>query len=121
MNPETALVLMPHGSRNLEWIEPFEKLARTLNAELGAVYLAYMEINPPTLMEVARAIMATPIRRYRLLPMFFAKGSHFFVDIPKQMAEVRAAFPELEGELLDPIGLHPLFTDLVRQVAGENH
>lgn len=117
MNPETALVLMPHGSRNPEWIEPFRRMAAELRGELGAVYLAFMENAKPTLMEAAREIMATPVRRCRILPLFMAKGSHFFVDIPKQIAEVKAAFPGLEMELMDPVGVHPLFVDLVRHIA----
>ena len=56
------------------------------------------------------------MRKYRLLPMFMAKGAHFHEDIPAEMAKVKAAFPELDGELLEPIGLHPLFFELMGNV-----
>lgn len=118
MNPNTALVLIPHGSKDPGWLAPFRQLTEDLRREMGrdAVHLAFMEIAPPNLMDVAREIMQTPIRRCRLLPMFMSTGSHYFVTIPEQMEEVKQAFPELELELLEPIGLHPLFFGLMRQV-----
>lgn len=116
---ETALILIPHGSRNPEWVEPFRRMAEELRDDLGQgrVYLAFMDNARPTLMDAARELMATPVRHCRILPLFMSKGSHFLVDIPRQIAEVKASFPELEPELMEPIGLHPLFMDLVRRIA----
>ena len=114
----TSLVLLAHGSKNPEWAAPFRKLTADLQKDLGenAVYLCFMENAEPGLMEIAREIMQTPVRKYRLLPMFMAKGAHFHEDIPAEMAKVKAAFPELDGELLEPIGLHPLFFELMGNV-----
>jgi len=114
----TCLVLLAHGSKNPEWAAPFRKLTADLRADMGdaAVYLCFMENAEPGLMEVAREIMKTSVRKYRLLPMFMAKGAHFHVDIPAAMAEVKTTFPELESELLEPIGLHPLFFELMGNV-----
>jgi len=81
-----------------------------------AVYLCFMENSAPNLMEVAGEIMKTSVRKYRLLPMFMAKGAHFHEDIPAEMAKVKAAFPDMEGELLEPIGLNPLFFELMGKV-----
>ncbi|MEI8235173.1 MAG: CbiX/SirB N-terminal domain-containing protein [Verrucomicrobiota bacterium] len=115
---KTALILMPHGSKNPEWTAPFRKLTDDLRKDLGedAVTLAFMEIASPNLMDAAREIMKMNVRKARLLPMFMARGTHFHEDIPAQMAEVKAAFPELELELLEPIGLHPRFFELMREV-----
>jgi sirohydrochlorin cobaltochelatase len=112
------MILMPHGSRNPEWTAPFRKLTDDLRKDLGedAVCLAFMEIASPNLMDAAREIMKTSVRKGRVLPMFMARGTHFKEDIPALMAEVKAAFPELELELLEPIGLHPRFFDLMRTV-----
>jgi sirohydrochlorin cobaltochelatase len=119
MNPETALILISHGSQAPEWVAPFQQMADQLRAERRAVYLAFMGTVRPTLMDAARGIMASPVRRCRVLPLFMSKGAHFFVDIPRQIAEVKTTYPELEIELMEPVGLHPLFVDLVRQIADE--
>ncbi|MCX6966854.1 MAG: CbiX/SirB N-terminal domain-containing protein [Verrucomicrobia bacterium] len=114
----TCMILLAHGSKNPQWAAPFRKLTADLRADLGdeAVYLCFMENTAPNLMEVAREIMQTGVRKYRLLPMFMAKGAHFYEDIPAEMAKVKAAFPDMEGELLEPIGLNPLFFELMGKV-----
>ncbi len=118
MHDDACLILIPHGSRNEEWLAPFRKLADDLRAELGpeAVYLCFMEIAQPCLMDVARQVMQTRVRKCRLLPLFLARGSHVEQDIPAQAAAAKAAFPELAFELLEPIGLHPEFLELLRRV-----
>ena len=114
----TCLVLLAHGSKSPEWAAPFRKLTADLRKDLGdeAVYLCFMEIAQPDLMSTAREIMKTSVRKYRMLPMFMAKGAHYHEDIPALIAEVKAAFPELEAELLEPIGLNPLFFELMGKV-----
>ncbi len=114
----TALILMPHGSKNPEWTALFCQLLDDLRKEMGAdaVYLAFMEIASPGLMDAAGELMKTPVRKARVLPLFMAMGTHFREDIPVQIAAVRAAFPELELELLEPIGRNPRFFDLMREV-----
>ena len=114
----TCLVLLAHGSKNPEWAAPFRKLTADLRKDLGehAVHLCFMENAEPGLIEVAREIMQSGARKYRLLPLFMAKGAHFYEDIPAAMAEVEATFPGLKGELLEPIGLNPLFFELMGKV-----
>jgi len=120
---KTCLILMPHGSKNPQWTAPFHKLAEDLQKELGAdaLHLAFMEIASPNLLDAARAMMKTKVRKGSVLPLFLAKGSHFNEDIPAQIAAAQTEFPELEFELLEPIGLHPLFFKLMRELIKNLH
>jgi sirohydrochlorin cobaltochelatase len=115
---KSCFILIAHGSKNPEWATPFRKLTEDLRKDLGedAVYLCFMENAKPPLLEIAPQIMATAVRKCRVLPMFMAKGAHFNQDIPEQIAQMKAAYPELETELLEPIGLHPLFFELMGNV-----
>lgn len=119
----TPLVLIAHGSKNSDWVAPFHKMTFDLRQDMGdrAVYLCFMEISEPGLMGVARQIVENGDRKCRLLPMFMAKGNHFYDDIPAQIKEVQAAFPALEIELLQPVGQHPLFLDLLRSLVKSTH
>lgn len=118
MNKNTCLILIAHGSKKPEWAEPFRKLAEDLRKDLGedAVYLCFMENAKPNLREVADEIMKTSMRKCRVLPLFMAKGAHFNEDIPSLIKEIQKTYPEFEAELLEPIGLHPLFFELMRNV-----
>ena len=113
---KTCFILLAHGSKNPEWSAPFRMLTSNLRKDLGdeAVFLCFLENSEPTLMEVAPEIMRTGVRKARMLPLFMAKGAHFFEDIPNQIAEMKAAFPEIEVELLEPIGLRSEFFELMR-------
>ena len=115
---KTCMILMPHGSKNPDWAAPFRKLTEDLRKDLGedGVQLAFMEITSPNLMDAAAEMMKTSVRKGRILPMFMARGNHFHDDIPALIAEVKTAYPELDFELLEPIGLHPLFFELMRTV-----
>ena len=112
----SCFILLAHGSKNPEWSTPFRTLTANLRKDLGddAVYLCFLENTDPTLMDVAPEIMRTSVRKARMLPLFMAKGAHFFEDIPNQIAEMKAAFPEIAVELLEPIGLRTEFFDLMR-------
>ena len=115
---KSCFILIAHGSKKPEWAAPFRKLTEDLRQELGedAVYLCFMENTSPTLLEIAPEIMKTSVRKCRLVPLFMAKGNHFKQDIPASIEEMKAAYPELQTELLEPIGLHPLFFELMGKV-----
>lgn len=114
----SCLILLAHGSKNPEWAAPFRQLTADLRKELGndAVYLCFLENAEPGMNEVAGEIMQTSVRQGRVLPMFMAKGAHFNEDMPALIAEIEALHPGLKLELLEPIGLHPLFIELMRTV-----
>jgi sirohydrochlorin cobaltochelatase len=115
---KSCFILIAHGSKKPEWAVPFQKLTDDLRKELGAeaVHLCFMENMHPTLLEVAPEIMKTSVRKCRLVPLFMAKGNHFRQDIPALIEEMKRSYPELETELLEPIGLHPLFFELMGTV-----
>lgn len=117
----SCLVLLAHGSKNPNWLKPFEKLASDLKREAGEdkVLLCFMENAAPSLPDAARQLLDRGTRRFRVLPLFMAAGNHMHQDIPAQIAEIKEQFPQLEIELLSPIGEHPLFLDLMHRLAQQ--
>ena len=120
MTTPRALILFAHGSRDPRWAEPFERLAREAAAAASPapVRLAFMEFVGPTLREVAGELAAAGVRQARLLPLFMAGGAHVARDIPEQVAAARGAHPELEIEVLAPIGEDPRVFALLTEIAA---
>lgn len=118
---KSCLVLIAHGSKNPKWTAPFETLVNDLSREVGAekVFLSFMELASPSLQDVTKKIVANGVTHYRLLPLFLANGNHLAHDLPAQVEEMKQLFAGLEIELLPPIGQHPMFTSLMRQLARE--
>ena len=88
-------------------------------SEKTVVRLAYMEFIEPTLMEVARECVGQQILRLRILPLFLSIGAHLATDVPEQVSQAKAQFPQLKVELLAPIGEHPRLTGLIQQIVIE--
>jgi len=117
---DTRLVLFAHGSNDPRWRSPFESLQHEVAQALGTerVRLAYMEFSSPTLLEVATEAASAGVERLRLLPLFMAGGGHVDRDVPAQVARARERYPQLVIEVLPPIGDHPRFRALLREIAA---
>ncbi len=117
----SCLILIAHGSKNPNWLKPFEKLARDLKQDVGEdkVFLCFMEHAAPPLSQVAQQLADSGTRHLRVLPLFMATGNHLQQDIPTEIADIRRQFPELDIELLPPIGEHQLFLDLMHKLARQ--
>jgi len=120
-----CLVLLAHGSRDPRWRVPFERIVDAVQGQSGKteVRLAYMEFVNPTLMDVARECLGQQILRLKILPLFLSTGAHLATDVPEQVNQAKAQFPQLEVELLSPIGEDPRLTGLIQQIVIEtlNH
>jgi sirohydrochlorin cobaltochelatase len=113
------LVLFAHGSIDPRWRAPFERLLADLQASHGAdaVRLGYMEFARPSLEDVAAEAVRDGVSKLRVLPLFMAAGAHVAADIPVQAQQARAF--GLEVEVLPPVGEHPRFAALLRELSGE--
>jgi sirohydrochlorin cobaltochelatase len=112
-------VLFAHGSIDPRWRAPFEKLLADLQASRGedAVRLAYMEFARPSLEDVAAEAARDGVSRLRVLPLFMAAGAHVAADIPVQARLAR--MHGLDVEVLPPVGEHPRFAALLRELARD--
>lgn len=111
------LILLAHGSSRAEWRRPIEAMAARLAAELGpdSVDVAYLELCPPTLMEVSRRARDQGIERVTVLPLFWSGGGHVARDIPPQVDEIRHEIPDLLISVEAAVGEHAA---LVRALVG---
>jgi len=76
-----------------------------------------MEFAEPTLFHAIAEAQADGVRSVKLFPLFLSAGGHVSRDIPRLVHGARLRFPDMEIELLSPIGEHPSFRALVSRVA----
>ena len=121
MPEPSTLILIAHGSREPRWLASVEELVHALQAQHGQerVRLAYMQIASPTLMEAVSHAAESGQIRIRVLPLFLTLGGHVARDIQNQVYQVRQAQPDIEVQLLPPVGKHPLFTELLQGIIAE--
>jgi sirohydrochlorin cobaltochelatase len=116
-----CLVLLAHGSKDPRWRIPFEQIVEAVQGQTGKtkVRLAYMEFAEPTLMDVVRECAGQQILHLRILPLFLSIGAHLARDVPEQVNEAKAQFPQLEIEVLAPVGEDPRLAGLIQQIVIE--
>jgi sirohydrochlorin cobaltochelatase len=116
-----CLVLLAHGSKDPRWRVPFERIVDAVRgkSENTKVRLAYMEFVEPTLMDVACECVGQQILHLRILPLFLSTGAHMATDVPEQVNRAKELFPQLEVEMLAPVGEDPRLTRLIQQIVIE--
>jgi sirohydrochlorin cobaltochelatase len=88
-----------------------------MREELGDnVKLAYMEFVEPSLSTIAAECVKDGIANLRILPIFMAAGAHLATDVPEQARELEERFPQMDVEVLPPIGEDPRMFLLMQEI-----
>jgi sirohydrochlorin cobaltochelatase len=101
-----GLLLLAHGARDPRWAEPFETLTQRLRvlAPGAQVRLSFLDFLPPTLADAAAEMTQLGVTRVDVLPLFLGTGGHVRNDVPKQVAELALAYPDVTWTLRRAIG-----------------
>ncbi len=113
MKTEKGLILIAHGSRVKKTAEEMQVLVDKVQQKFcdRAVTAAYMEIQPPGLVETVGNMFRQGIKEIDILPLFFFEGRHMRDDIPAQVNECIAEFSTCEIRLLPYIGSTEYFSN----------
>jgi sirohydrochlorin cobaltochelatase len=120
-NGVAVLILVAHGSRDPNWRASVEHVTESLQADLGRdrVRLAYMDCAPPTLADVVSEAVGAGVAHLRVLPLFLTNEGHVDRDIRPMVEQLRGVHRSADIELLPAVGQHPLFWELLAEIAGE--
>ena len=87
-----GIILFAHGSRNVAWRKPFDRLLKRVQKQSGAhAVLAFGEFMAPTMCEAARALARAGVKRAVVVPLFLGGGAHVRGDVPRLALEAAAA------------------------------
>jgi len=110
-----ALLLVDHGSREPEAQAALARLAQQLRTRAPelTVYVAHLELAPPTIAEAIAACAADGVTELAVHPFFLAPGRHAAKDVPAQVAAAASAHPGLRIQLTPPLGSAAGIADLI--------
>ncbi len=117
----TALLLIAHGSREAEANADLTRLADELRAagRYTAVVAAFLELAEPNIDVGAEKCVKEKPSRVVLVPYFLSAGVHVRRDLAAARDRLAQRFPGVEFHLAEPLGPHPLLTEIVVQRARE--
>jgi sirohydrochlorin cobaltochelatase len=106
MATDPALILFAHGARDPAWALPFQRVRTVLQQRRPGtvVELAFLEFMAPPLDEAVLKLATDGHRRIIIAPLFMAQGGHVKRDVPKIVADLRAAHAGVAIELLPAAG-----------------
>jgi sirohydrochlorin ferrochelatase len=116
-SPQTAVLLIAHGSRRAAANDDLVELAKLVSERGGyrLVEVSYLELAEPTIAAGGRRCVERGARRVLMLPYFLSAGVHVVNDLEAQRASLAAEFSETEFVLCPHLGLHPLMAEIVLQ------
>jgi sirohydrochlorin cobaltochelatase len=113
---KNALILFAHGSRNIAWRTPFERIATEVTAQTDArVELAFLELMSPTLPEVFERLAQEGMSHISIVPLFFGLGNHVSRDLQELIATFVNEYPQIQIHVAPPLGE----SDAVLQVMAD--
>ena len=116
-----AVVLFGHGSRDPQWREPMEAVARRIRSRVAQVEVrcAFLELEQPDLAAAVADVVAAGAESVRVVPMFLGAGRHAREDLPRLVEACRHAHPTVQFDLQPSVGENPRVLDLLAAIALE--
>src|SRR5438552_10324713 len=116
-----ALLLIAHGSRQDEANADLHHLANELRrvGNYVAVVASFLELADPNIDEGAARCVTAGAERIVLLPCFLSAGVHVQRDLTTARERLAVRYPDVEFRLAEPLGRHPLLTQIVSDRARE--
>lgn len=116
----TALLLIAHGSRRAEANADLEALAEQIR-ERGLyrhVQASYLELCPPNIVDGGILCASSGVSEVVMLPYFLSAGIHVVDDLTEARDQLKNQYPDIHFVLAEPLGRHPLLTEIVLQRAN---
>lgn len=113
------LVAVAHGSRDPRAAATVEELLDLVRRSGLRVVTSYLDHAPPTPGQALGGLVGGGADEVVVLPLLLTAAYHSKTDIPRALAEVRAAHPRLATRYGGTLGPHPLMTAVLERRLAE--
>ena len=113
---------MGHGSRVSEANDALRVIAEQVRKEGGfeIVEVSFRELHEPDIQAGIDRCVERGAQRILLYPYFLFAGAHVLEDLPGEMAQATARYPDLEMIMGQPLGVHPKLGEIVCDRVSES-
>lgn len=117
-----ALLVVAHGSRRTESNDEVRTLTDRVRAaaegRFAAIECAFLELAPPSIPDGLEQLIGRGATHITVLPYFLAAGRHVAEDIPADVAQTRAAHPDVTIEIAPYLGTSDAMPGLLLDTIG---
>jgi sirohydrochlorin ferrochelatase len=116
-----GILIVDHGSRKTEANEMLGSVADLIQTMAGSdvvVRYAHMELADPTIAAGFSSCVQAGATDVTVFPYMLSPGRHSTADIPRMVADVARAFPDVSFSVTPAFGLHEKLAEVVLERAG---
>jgi sirohydrochlorin ferrochelatase len=119
--PETAVLLIAHGSRHAPANEDLFQMASRIaeSGEYPIVEAAFLELAEPDIAQGGSRCVERGATLVLMVPYFLSSGVHLIRDLTAARDALMARHPSVEFRLGPPLGPDPLLETLVARRARQ--
>lgn len=101
-----GIILLAHGSRDARWREPFDSLARKIEAGLPGVAVrpAFLKELEPDIYMAADDLVLSGVAHVLVVPVFLATGGHAANDFPEMAGRLSTRLPAVKFTWTEVVG-----------------
>jgi sirohydrochlorin ferrochelatase len=118
----TAILLMAHGSRIPEANDAAREIAERVKqmTQFDIVEVSFREQHLPNIQQGVDACVAQGAQRILLVPYFLYMGAHVLEDLPEELEQAKARYPNVEMVLGKHLGVHQKLAEIVVERIAES-
>jgi sirohydrochlorin cobaltochelatase len=123
MKNNIALILLAHGSKDLQWKKPFVKIKNELQKEhiFRQIELAFFELDSPSLEDVVHEFEKKNYKTIKIEPLLLANGYHLQKDLPNRLKKLKLQFASLNFSVGTALIDQDLVSNAVASSIINNH
>jgi sirohydrochlorin ferrochelatase len=110
-----GILILAHGSRRQETEEILNSLVEKVKLKTGEkhVYPAFLQFSEQNLEKGIDLLVEKGVNSIKIMPMFLFDGVHVTQDIPKELNEINAKYPEIRIKMSRHIGDDDKLADII--------
>jgi len=116
-----GILIVDHGSQKREANDMLRSMADLIQTMAGpdvVVRYAHMELAEPTIAAGFSSCVQGGATDVTVFPYMLSPGRHSTADIPRMVADVARAFPNVNFSVTPAFGLHEKLAEVVLERAG---
>lgn len=112
-HPNTGILIVGHGSRRAEANEDVRAAASRIGegGSFALVEAAFLEIEHPNIAAGFARLIDRGAREIIIHPYFLSPGRHTRGDLPREVSQVAATYPEISYRITEPLSGHRLVVE----------
>jgi len=115
-----AVILLAHGTKELEASEPVHQYAKALAKSTGQrVEPCLREFIEPSVPTVVEKLVKEGVQKIYVVPFFLFNSGHVTRDIQNEIEAEKRKYPEVQFKIGNPLGFDNFLTQLLSKRMNE--